>query len=80
MVPGPSGLPDALLGQLGHGELGLPAVVSHVAILGAELWLFQVVMAHFGVLVVDGVDEYEDDGDHDDRERHQSRDEGKIVL
>lgn len=37
-------------------------------------------MAHFGVLVVDGVDEYKDDGDNDHRDCHESCYEGKVVL
>lgn len=69
-----------VLRQLGHGKLGVPAIVSHVTVLGVELWVFEAVTAHFGVLVVDGVDEDKDDGDSDDRDCHQSGDEGKIVL
>lgn len=69
-----------VLRQFGHGKLGVPAVVSHVTVLGAELWVFEAVMAHFGVLVVDGVEEDKDDGDSDDRDCHQSGYEGKIVL
>lgn len=54
--------------------------MSHVTILGVELWVFETVMAHFGVLVVDGVDKYKDDRDNDHRDCHESRYEGKIVL
>lgn len=54
--------------------------MSHVTVLGVELWVFETVMAHFGVLVVDGVDEYKGDRDNDHRDCQESRDEGKIVL
>lgn len=54
--------------------------MSNVAILGVELWVFEAVTAYFGVLVVDGIDEDEDDGDGDHRDGHQSGYEGKIVL
>lgn len=37
-------------------------------------------MAHFGVLVVDGVDEYKNDGDNNHRDCYESRYEGKIVF
>lgn len=54
--------------------------MSHVAIVGAEFGVFKTVAAHFGVLVVDRVDEHEDDGDDDDRHRHEAGNEGKVVL
>lgn len=71
---------DALLRQFGHGKLGVPAVVSHVTVLRVELCVFEAVTAHFGVLVVDGVDEDKDDGDTDHRDCHQAGYEGQIVL
>lgn len=54
--------------------------MSYVAVVGAEFGVFKAVAAHFGVLVVDGVNEDEDDGDADDRDGHEPSYEGKIVL
>lgn len=50
--------------------------MSHVAIVSAEFGVFETVAAHLGVLVVDGVDEEEDDGDGHDGDSHKSSDEG----
>lgn len=52
---------DALLRQLGHRKLQVPAIMSHVASVGAEFRVLETVAAHLGVLVVDRVDEEEDD-------------------
>lgn len=68
------------LGQFGHGELRVPAVVSHVPIVGAEFGVFKAVAAHLGVLVVDGVNEDENDGNDNHCESHKSSDERKVVL
>lgn len=55
--------------------------MGHVAVVSVvEFDVFQTVAPHFGVLVVDGVDEGEDDGDDDDHYRHKACDEGKVVL
>lgn len=54
--------------------------MSHVTILGVELWVFEAIAAHFGVLVVDGVEEDKDNGDSHHRDCHKSGYEGKIVL
>lgn len=68
------------LRQFGHRKLHVPAVVSHVAIVGTEFGIFKIVPAHLGVLVVDGVDEEEDDGDGNNSDSHKSSYEGKVVL
>lgn len=68
------------LGQFGHGELRVPAIVSHIPIVGAEFGVFKAVAAHLGVLVVDGVNEDENDGDDYHGESHKSSDERKVVL
>lgn len=44
---------DVPLRQSCHWKLQVPAVVSYVTIVGAELGVFQAVAAHSGVLVVD---------------------------
>lgn len=69
-----------LLRQFGHGELYVKAVVSYIAILGAEFGVFQTVAAHLGVLVVDRVDDGEDDADAHYCEGHQSCYDGQVVL
>ena len=71
---------DAALRQFGHWKLHVPAVVSHVAIVGAEFWVFKTVATHLGVFVVDGVDEDKDDGDDNHCDSHKSSYEGKVVL
>lgn len=71
---------DALLRQFGHRKLHVPTVVGHVTVVGAEFRVFETVAAHPGVLVIDGVDEEEDDGDGDHRDGHESSDERKVVL
>lgn len=68
------------LRQFGHRKLHVPAVVSHVAIVGAEFGVFKIVSAHLSVLVVDGVDEEEDDGDGNNSDSHKSSYEGEVVL
>lgn len=67
---------DVLLRQLGHGELQVAVAVSYVPIMHAEFGVFKAVLAHLGVLVVDGVDEEEDDGDGYHRDSHKASDEG----
>lgn len=54
--------------------------MGHVAVVGAEFRVLQTVAAHFGVLVVDWVDEEEDNRDDNDCERHKSGDKGKVIL
>lgn len=55
--------------------------MGHIAVVSVvEFDVFQTVAPHFGVLVVDGVDEGEDDGGDDDHDRHKACDEGKVVL
>ncbi len=71
---------DVLLRQFGHRKLHVPAVVSYVAIVGAESGIFKTVAPHLGVLVVDWVDEEKDDRDGDDCDSHKSSYEGKVVL
>lgn len=61
-----------MLRQFGHGKLQVPAVMSHIAIVSAELGVFKTVAAHLGVLVVDRVDEEEDDGDGHYCDSHES--------
>lgn len=67
---------DVLLRQFGHRQRHVPAVVRHVPVVCAEFGVFQTVAAHLGVLVVDGVDEEEDDGDGHYGDSHKSSDEG----
>lgn len=71
---------DALLRQFGHRQRQVPAGVSHVPVVSAEFGVFQTVAPHLGVLVVDGVDEEEDDGDGHYGDSHKSGDEGQVVL
>lgn len=54
--------------------------MSYIAIVGAEFGVFKTVTAHLGVLVVDGVDEDEDDGDDHYCDGHKSSYEGQVVL
>lgn len=54
--------------------------MSYVAVVGAEFGVLQAVAAHLGVLVVDGVDEDEDDGDADHGDGHEPGYEGQVVL
>lgn len=71
---------DALLRQFGHRKLQVPAVVSHISIVGAEFRVFKIVAPHPGVLVVDRVDEDEYDWDGNYCDSHKSSYEGKVVL
>ena len=66
--------------QFRHRKLRLPAVVSHIAVLVAEFRVFNTVAAHFGVLVVDWVDEDKDDGNDNYCDCHKSSNDGKVVL
>lgn len=70
----------ALLIQFCHRKLRVPAIVSHIAVVVAEFRVFNTVAAHFGVLVVDRVDEDEDDGGDNYCDRHKSGYDGKVVL
>lgn len=70
---------DVLLRQFGHRKLQVPVIVSHIAIMGAGFRVFKTVVAHFGVLVVDWVDEDEDAGDDNYGDCHKSSYEGKVV-
>lgn len=54
--------------------------MRHIAVVVVEFMVFKVVAAHFGVLVIDWVDEDEDGGDDNYYERHKSSYEGKVVL
>ena len=71
---------DVLLRKFGDGELHVPAVVSHIAIVSAEFGIFKTVAAHLGVLVVDWVDEEEDDRDGHYCDSHKSSNERQVVL
>lgn len=71
---------DVPLRQFSHRKLHVPAVVGDVATGGVQFGVFKTVAAHLGVLVVDGVDEEEDDGDGNYCDGHESSYEGKVVL